>query len=172
MAAQLFQPHILRAIQQRLPDAGEFPQRVVKHLAVGSLRQIEIRDSQPLRVGFGHMIADIKGIKLPNGVHALEIGAEQAFVLHPHPFKFPGQPAVGPEQVKAEFPLIFISEPQAEAGLKIMIPGNLVVKAEALRPVAAQARGDAMDHIAEFRLQHGTAILLIIGLRQLQSLHG
>ena len=64
-------------------------------------------------------------------------------------------------EARADMDIVLIRKPQAEARFKIVVPGELVVIAEAFRAVAGKADGDSAFIFGEERVQHLLPALLI-----------
>ena len=65
-----------------------------------------------------------------------------------------------------------VGEPEAEARAPVVVPGDLVVTAEALRALAHQAEGAPLQGLRALRLEGGPPHLLPEGPAQLQPGHG
>ena len=166
---QLLFAHVLgHAMEQRLPDGGEFPQIVPEDLPVGGLCQGVGGESEPLlpalRRARGAGVAPVEEGCAPHAAVVLR----QSAVLAPFAQR---EAPVGPVQGHPIAQIVLIRKPEAEAPGKIVVPGDRVVEAVALRAVAHEAHGDPPLQLGEQLTEHGPSEVLIEGPGLFKSLH-
>ena len=159
---QFFLADVLRVTgQERIADGREFTQAVLKHLAAGAGGEEVLLYAHPFhgrlrRAG----AADVIAVKV-RGAHDARALRALAAVQPREAKEFPGQLAVGRLKLFAVALEVLVREPDAEAGAEVVVAGDLVVQAQALRALAGEAGGGAGHDLGEAGLQRGSAALKV-----------
>ena len=156
-----------------LPDPGHLSIGIEKDLPVHGFRkegflgrEPPVRRQQPVR-GPGPVPEKVRG---PDHTLSGPDGPDQGPAAA---LELPGELFIGPFQEKGPSPVhrLLSRQKEEKAGLEVMVPGNVVVKAKAFGPGPAQARRQKGQKVRKVFLQHGPSISLKVGPGQLQSLH-
>ena len=160
----LFQPHVPGIVgQQRLPQAGERPGSIGKHCAADGGGQIFLRNAEPLCGGLRRLIgAEEHTVKVRDGEHSHPLPGIKAFPPGGNPKEAARQGIVSRLYGRSRCAEVLRCQPQAEARAVIMVGGQFIVVAEALRPEARKARRDPGRIFRELFSQHGRAVSLIV----------
>ena len=165
---------VLRVVREPVPDPADLAGSVVPDFAVHGLGQRALRNGQPLPdredavLGADLLPKVVRGAEyaVPGTAHRRD---ERALQAH----EFPRQLRTGALQQEGLAPAdgFLAGEEEDEARLEIVIPRDLVIEAETLRPAPAEPRGQLRQQVRELLPQHGQAVLLPEGARDLKSLH-
>ena len=168
LGGQALFPHILRhAGEDLLPDGGEAALIIPPDLAVAGLRQSvagQVKPGLPALRRAG--AAGVTAVKIADAAYP-PVLLRQGAARSGAGFQLP----VGPAQRQADDPVRLIIHPEAEAGFKVVVGGDGVVKAEALGAVARQAHGDAALIFREAAVDQVPAPGFVQGPGGFKSLH-
>ena len=168
---QLLLPYVIRIMLQKAFTYGrKFPVPVQEHFSVNCHGQVLFRNLQPLHKGFRAAgTSQERTVEFPNRLHTDmgSIGTPDP----PSPGRVVTKDLLPPGFQRLPLPSQFLREPEKIINTPVMILGNLIIIAKAVRPIANQSSGKARKQLRVIPLQPGQHSIPEISSAQIHALH-
>ena len=174
MSRHLLPQDILRHFAENPSLPGQFAGIIPENLSVDGFRKGVLRHAQPVR--FRHLrrqTAQPLPIILLQAEYPVPASAHGGHLLPVKAHEFGRQLCIGSFQQKSRTPVhgLLPGQEKAEPRFKIMIPGNLVVKAVAFGTASRQRGRGQMFNFRKLLMNHCGTAVLVIGSGKLKPSH-